>query len=315
MRRRSLLTAATTALALGLGLVAAPATATPAHLPTVLAPAAADQFPEGVAWDPSRRALLTGSFATPARITATGRDGTARTVVSDPGLPGFVGIKVDARRHRIVAAYGNPATPGPSGVAMYDLATGRRIRLVDLSGPSGGAVNDLALDPRGTAYVTDAQAGAVYRVEPDGHASILVSDPRLLPAIGANGIVWHPGGYLVVVNYTTGLLYRIDPRHRRLAEVRTPAPLVGGDGMALRPDGTLIVVTNALAGLAGSRAAVHELALRAGGRVAVPLRDRAWPDPAPTTVAVTPSGAYVLDGRLDRFLAGGHAADFVLRRI
>jgi hypothetical protein len=39
----------------------------------------------------------------------------------------------------------------------------------------------------------------------------------------------------------------------------------------------------------------------------------AWPDPAPTTVAVTPSGAHVLDGRLDRFLAGTPAADLVLR--
>jgi sugar lactone lactonase YvrE len=292
----------------GLGLVAAPAAVSAAHLPAVLKPAAANQFPEGVAWDPSRRELLTGSFTTPARITATGRDGVARTVVSDPELPGFAGMKVDVRRHRILAVFGNPATPGASGVASYDLATGHRIRLVDLS---GGAPNDLALDPRGTAYVTDARLGAAYRVDPAGHVSTLVRDPRLLPAIGANGIVWHPDGFLVLVNYTTGRLFRLDPRHPRLTGLHAPA-LVGGDGLALRPDGTLIVVTNALAGLPGSRAAVHELVLR--GRFAVPLRTRAWPDPAPTTVAVTPSGAYVLDGRLDRFLTGAPAADFVLRR-
>jgi DNA-binding beta-propeller fold protein YncE len=235
----------------------------------------------------------------------------ARTVVSDPELPGFAGLKVDVRRHRILAVYGNPATPGASGVASYDLATGHRTRLIDLS---GGAPNDLALDPRGTAYVTDAQLGAVYRVDPAGRVSTLVRDPRLLPAIGANGIVWHPGGFLVLVNYTTGRLFRLDPRHpgpSRLTELHAP-PLVGGDGLALRPDGTLIVVTNALAGLPGSRAAVHELLLL--GRFAVPLRTRTWPDPAPTTVAITPSGAYVLDGRLDKFLTGAPAADFVLRR-
>ena len=299
--------------ALALGLVAAPVPAAAASsstsLPDVLRPVASNLFPEGVAWDPSRHALLVGSFATPARISAVGADGVARTVVSDPSLPGFAGLKVDARRHRIVAVYGNPATPGPSGVAMYDLATGRRTHLVDLS---GGAVNDLTLDPRGTAYVTDAQAGAVYRVDPAGHATTLVRDPRLLPPIGANGIVWHPRGFLVVVNYSTGRLFRLDPRHPALTEIHAPA-LVGGDGLALRPDGTLIVVTNALAGLAGSRPAVHELALL--GHIAVPLRTRAWPDPAPTTVAVTPSGAYVLDGRLDHFLAGTPATDFVLRRL
>jgi sugar lactone lactonase YvrE len=298
--------------ALALGLLAAPVPATATPLPDVLRPAADNLFPEGVAWDPSRHALLVGSFTTPARISAVGRDGVARTIVSDPGLPGFAGLKVDLRRHRILAVYGNPAAPGPSGVAVYDLATGHRRALVDLR---GGAVNDLALDPGGTAYVTDAQAGAVYRVDPAGHASTLVSDPRLLPAIGANGIIWHPGGFLVVVNYTTGRLFRIDPRHPALTEVRMPAPLVGGDGLALRPDGTLLVVTNALAALPGSRPAIHELALLGGGRIAVPLRDEAWPDPAPTTAAVTPFGTYVLDGRLDRFLAGTPATDLVLRRV
>lgn len=296
--------------ALALGLIAAPVPASATSFPDVVRAAADNLFPEGVAWDPSRHALLVGSFTTPARISAVGRDGVARTVVSDPTLPGFAGLKVDARRHRILAVFGNPATPGPSGVASYDLATGHRTGLVDL----GGAVNDLALDPRGVAYVTDAQLGAVYRVDPAGHASTLVRDPRLLPAIGANGIVWHSGGFLVVINYTTGRLFRIDPRHPRLTEVRAPA-LVGGDGLALRPDGTLIVATNALAALPGSRPAIHELALLGGGRFAVSLRDEAWPDPAPTTVAVTPFGAYVLDGRLDHFLAGTPATDLVLRRI
>ena len=139
----------------------------------------------------------------------------------------------------------------------------------------------------------------------------LVSDPRLGPAIGANGIVWHPGGYLVVANYTTGRLYRL--AHGRLTELRLAEPLIGADGLALRPDGTLVVVTNQLAGLAGSGPAVHELALV--GRAAVPLSTRHWPDAAPTTAAVTPHGTYVVDGRLDVFLAGGSAPDFVLRRL
>jgi sugar lactone lactonase YvrE len=305
MRLRSLLVAT----ALGLGLLAAPAQAA-TGLPAVLTPAAVDQFPEGVAWDPSRQALLTGSLTTPARITATGRDGVTRTVVTEPAVPGFLGLKVDAARHRIVAVYGNPKVPGPTGLAVYDLDTGVRERLVDLSGGER-SVNDVALDPRGVAYVTDAGAGAVYRVDPAGHVSTLVSDPRLGPAIGANGIVWHPGGYLVVANYTTGRLYRL--ANGRLTEVWTPEPLVGADGMALRPDGTLVVVTNVLAGLPGSVVAVHELVLV--GRVAVPLRTRAWPDAAPTTAAVTPYGTYVVDGHLDRFLADGSASDFVLRRL
>ncbi len=230
--------------------------------------------------------------------------------MSDPDLPGFVGMKVDAARRRIVAVYGNPNVPGVTGLAVYDLVTGARERLVDLSGGANSA-NDVALDPAGNAYVTDAGAGAVYRVDRAGHVSTLVSDPRLGPAIGANGIVWHPGGYLLVGNYTTGHLYRV--ARGRLTEVWLPRPLVGADGIALRPDGTLVVVTNRLAGLPGSAPAVHELVLV--GRFAVPLRTTTWPDPAPTTAAVTPYGTYVVDGRLDAFLAGGSADGFVLRRV
>ena len=295
----------TAALVAGLVGAAPAAGATTRGLPPVLSPAAENQFPEGVAWDPSRQSLLAGSLTRPALVTAVGRDGVNRTVVSDPELPGFIGLKVDAARQRIVAVYGNP-----NGLAVYDLVTGAREQLVDLAGGAGSA-NDVALDPAGNAYVTDAGSGAVYRVDLAGHVSTLVRDPRLGPAIGANGIVWHPGGYLLVGNYTTGHLYRVE--RGRLTEVWLPRPLVGADGMALRPDGTLVVVTNRLAGLPGSAPAVHVLALV--GRVAVPLSTTAWPDPAPTTAAVTPYGTYVVDGRLDAFLAGGSSGGFVLRRL
>jgi sugar lactone lactonase YvrE len=304
--RSLLITAAVVA-----GLVAAPAAgaATTRGLPPVMTPAATNLFPEGVAWDPTRQSLLVGSLSQPATISAVGRDGVARPIVTDPSQTGFVGLKVDAHRGRIVAAIGNPFAPGPSFLAVYDLRTGTRERLVDLSG-EGHAVNDVALDPSGNAYVTDTAAGAVYKVDVTGHVTTLVSDPRLTPAPGANGIVWHPGGYLVVTNYTTGRLYRLSRGH--LTELRGPS-LVGADGMVLRPDGTLVVVTNRLNSLPGSVVAVHELAL-VGNRL-VPLRTTPWPDASPTTAAVTPYGTYVVDGHLDAWSTGGTASDFILRRL
>jgi sugar lactone lactonase YvrE len=297
--------------ALVAGLVAAPAAgATTTHgLPPVMTPTATNLFPEGVAWDPTRQALLVGSQTHPATISAVGRDGVARPVVTDPEMFGYVGLKVDPHRGRILAAIGNPFAPGLSFLAVYDLRTGARKQLVNLSG-EGHAVNDLALDPAGAAYVTDTAAGAVYKVDVAGQVTTLVSDPRLTPAPGVNGIVWHPGGYLVLGNYTTGKLYRLSRGH--LTELQAPS-LVGADGLALRPNGTLVVVTNRLAALPGSVVAVHELALV--GNSAIPLRTTPWPDAAPTTAAVTPYGTYVVDGHLDTWIAGGTASDFVLRRL
>jgi sugar lactone lactonase YvrE len=293
------------------GLVGTPAgaSATTHGLPPVLTPAAENQFPEGVAWDPTRSALLVGSIAQPAVISAVGRDGVARTVVSDPDLLGFVGMKVDVKRGRILAVNGSPFLPGPSFLGIYNLKTGARERLVDLSG-EGHATNDVITDPAGNAYVTDTGVGAVYKVDLAGHVTTLVKDPRLTPSPGVNGIVWHPGGYLVIGNYSTGKLYRLSRGH--LTEIQAP-PLVGADGLVLRRDGTLVVVTNRLSGLPGSAPAVHELALI--GNRAVPLRTTPWPDAAPTTATETPFGTYVVDGHIDVFIAGGTTTDFVLRRL
>lgn len=307
MLRSVLITAALVAGLVGV----APASATTRGLPPVLTVAAENLFPEGVTWDPTRKSLLVGSLHQPMLISAIGRDGVARTVVSDPDLLFVAGLEVDVARNRILAATGNPTTPGPSALAIYDLRTGEREQLVDLSG-AGHAVNDLAVDPAGNAYVTDTNAGAVYKVTPAGQVTTVSTDPRLGPSVGANGIVWHPDGYLVVGNYSTGKLLRLRP-NGHLTELRLATPLVGADGLVLRRNGTLVVVTNDLLGLPGSTVAVHELALV--GNAAVPLRTTPWPDPAPTTATETPYGVYVVDGRIDVALTGGTATDFVLRRL
>lgn len=318
MRRRSLLIAA--AVAVG-SVGTASAQTEPRGLPGVLRPAAANLFPEGVAWDPSRRAFLVGSFANPAApvptISAVGRDGVARTIVRDPEVRGFFGLKVDERRGRIVAVAGNPAGAERFGLAVYDLRTGVREQLITLSGEPVGAqsVNDVAIGPDGTAYVTDPFGGAIHAVDTGGRVTTTARDPRLAgDGFGVNGIVWHPRGYLLTVVYSVGTLYRVSLKGE-VSEVRTPEPLTGGDGLALRPDGRLIVVTNTMGG--NGTNAVREFRLVADARFAVPVREvEPWPDPSPTTAAVTPHGAYVLDGGLDTFFTpGGTTADFTLRRI
>ncbi|GAB3433222.1 hypothetical protein [Actinophytocola sediminis] len=311
---RPLLALLTAALLTGLAVPAKAAPAGSGGLPDLLRPAVANLFPEGVAYDPSRRALLVGSVGTvaggrPAVISAVGRDDVARPVVSDAEIPTFLGLKVDAVHHRIVAVYGSQDPAVSGGLAVYDLRTGARLSKTELP----GAPNDVTVDRHGTAYVSDTN-GAIHRVTLAGTASTVISDPRLGPTLGANGIAWHPRGYLLVAHYQTGQLFRVDgiDNTASLRELRLAEPLIGADGIALRPNGTLVVVTNSLLPQPGARVAVHELVV--GDRYARPFRVTDWPDPAPTTVAVTPFGDYVLDGHFDVLLAGGTASDFVLRR-
>jgi hypothetical protein len=256
-----------------------------------------------------------------------GRDGVPHPFGVAPGVSTF-GLHVDAVRNRVLVTYadiGNGERTSDatlykqSGVAIYNLRTGRLERRVDLNtprlNPAGGrhGVNDLAIDAVGNAYVTDPAGDAIYRITPRGAASVLVRDERLRSdTIGANGIVWHPGGYLLVVRYDVGTLFRISLRGE-LSTTGLTSALVGGDGLALARDGRLIAITNKLGAAGVERATV--LSSRDNYRTAQVRSVEPWPVSGPTTAAITPFGTYVLSGRIDVLIAGGWSDQFTIRRM
>jgi sugar lactone lactonase YvrE len=301
-------------------------TAEAAGLPRLISGNTASQHPEGVAWDPTRQTFLVSSMRE-GGISVVDRRGdraSTRPLVTEPRMVSTFGVHVDAARGRVLTTYADlgvaaRSTPETvythSGLGIFDLATGATRHLVDLAiGAGRHGANDLALDWAGNAYVSDPASDRIYRVTPEGQASVLIQDPRLgSPSIGLNGIVWHPAGFLLAVRYDTGALLRIPLRDpSRITEVRLDRPLIGGDGMALRPDGTLVVVTNKL-GAPGQDA----VTLLNGGlwfSEAREVRRETWPVEAPTTVAVTPHGSYAVSGRLPELLGGSISDEFDLRR-
>ncbi|WP_063835282.1 SMP-30/gluconolactonase/LRE family protein [Streptomyces sp. NRRL S-118] len=310
-----------------------PASATPAAAPvprqiTGYAPAL---HPEGIAWDPTRRAFLVSSVRH-GTVSVVRPDGRTTALVSDPRVVSTYGLHVDAVRGRILVAYADlgvaeRSEPGTvhrvGGLGVYDLRTGRPLHLVDLTRLSPGqerfAVNDVAVGADGTAYVSDVTGDAIYRVDRRGRASVLVRDAALTDGhgTGVNGLVVHPDGHLLAVNYGDGRLFRVPLRDPgRFTEVALPAPLHGGDGLALRPDGALVAVTNDLANPRGTDA-VHVLRSRDRWRSAAAVVSRPWPVRGPSTAAHTPYGVHVLSGRLEIVFGpdGRTADDFVVRRL
>jgi sugar lactone lactonase YvrE len=155
-----------------------------------------------------------------------------------------VGLAYDAR-HNLLWAAG-----GPSGqVRAYDADTGALVRTYTVPAPTG-FLNDVTVTESGV-YVTDSniQQLVVVPFGPDGSlpdtATTLpiTGDFVYGPGFNANGIV-NSRGYLLVVQSSTGFLFRVDPATGESVQVDTGGTnLTNGDGMELRGS-TLYVVRN-----------------------------------------------------------------------
>jgi len=213
-------------------------------------------YPEGIAYAPSLNKFVVTSL-TKGKVGTVDVNGTYADLFTDPQLISTQGVKVyNGKVYVCNAAQGiaekttAAATMKTAGLFVYDLSTNQITRRTDLAALLPNAshlANDVAIDAQGVAYVTDSFSPVVYRVATDGTPSILVNNPVLgVPAgqFGLNGIVAHPGNYLIVVVASTGKLYKIDlANSNAITEVTGFAPVTGGDGMVLIND-DLYVVNN-----------------------------------------------------------------------
>lgn len=204
-------------------------------------------YPEGVEWDGARFLVSSAARGT---VTAVHDDGSLEEFAAADGFTSSLGLHLDAARGRLLvagadfAAVGDPQVAGEAKLAIHDLSTGRRLHLVDLGTlrPRGRHLaNDVAVDPDGNAYVTDSLSPLIYKVTPDGRASVLVEDARLTgEGIGLNGIEYLPSGHLLVSLASARTLYRVPlDAPQQPAEVRLSEP-VAADGLLLLPDGAVV---------------------------------------------------------------------------
>jgi hypothetical protein len=239
--------------------------------------------------------IYSGSRANGAIYAANLRTGEGAILV--PGQAGrvAVGLSFDSRTNYIFVA------GGPTGKAyVYDADTGALVQEYTLTAP-GAFVNDVIVT-HDAAYFTQSALAEYYRV-PLGPGGQLAppGDVETIPLSGewqqvagfnANGIEATPNGkWLIVVNSTTGALYRVEP----LTGVATRINLGGasvsaGDGLLLRGH-TLYVVRNQF-----NQIAIVELAPDLGsgqviGAISNPNFD------IPTTIAAFGNALYAVNAR------------------
>jgi len=176
---------------------------------------------------------------------------------ADSGLRSTYGMKIHPDGKRLFvcvsdANYSKFSTPDTKMKLMrlisVDLATGKRLADIDLSGLKAGPhfANDLTFDKNNNIYITDSYADAIYKVDAQGKASLFSASPLFkTDGIGINGIVYHPDGFLLVDNTGTGALYKVDLANpENVQQIKSNQFFIGADGLLLSDTNSLTVVVN-----------------------------------------------------------------------
>ncbi len=210
-------------------------------------------YPEGITYSPQLGQFLVSSL-TQGKVGAIDKNGYYTDFVSDPQLIGSVGMKV--RNGKLYVCNGDQGVSVKStaqtpfmtaGLFVFDIATKQVERRIDLAALLPGQrhfANDIAFDAAGNTYVTDSFSPVIYKVTPDGTASVFITNPLFSSStFGLNGIVFHPSGYLIVAQTGAAKLYRIDLQNTNTISEITGTGPIAGDGMVLLGN-DLYAVTN-----------------------------------------------------------------------
>jgi sugar lactone lactonase YvrE len=106
--------------------------------------------------------------------------------------------------------------------------------------------NDIELDANGNIYISDSgdwegRGGAIYRITQDGKVSTVLTDEEAWQLISPNGLLMDGDDAMLVLDWTTGNLHRLELRTRFFEKVN--GKFGAGDGLAWDPQGRLYVAS------------------------------------------------------------------------
>jgi sugar lactone lactonase YvrE len=217
---------------------------------------APEAYPEGIAFCPKNDTYYVSS-ARLGTIGAVSPDGKYKAFFQSPELKSSYGLKIHPDQKRLFACVGDanyskftsPDTKKKMArLVAIDLKSGKKVLDVDLSAlvPGNHFPNDLTFDKKGNAYITDSFANVIYKISPDGKASVFAKSALFkTEGVGLNGIAWHSGNFLLVASSGTGSVFKVDIANpTNVQRVELPQFFMNADGLLLTSPQVLTLVQN-----------------------------------------------------------------------
>lgn len=282
-------------------------------------------YPEGLEYNSKNNKFIVGSFREGA-VYEVAEDGSYRQLIKDQRLKSVVGIRVDAKSNRLFIANSDigasikTSEQGPMKLAalgIYDLTSGEKLNFVDLGSlrPQGKHLaNAIAVDPAGNAYVTDSFSPIIYKVDPQGKASVFLENDRFRgEGINLNGIAYHPDGYFIVAKKGEGVLFKIPlAAPETFSEIKLPKKLTGADGLILADNNELVVISNIASGVISNTA--FSLKTSDGWKTAKITDQYQFDNVYPTTGILKNGNIYVVHSNLNELMRAPKAQKAQLRK-
>ena len=243
--------------------------------------------------------IFAGSLADGSIYQANLRTGEGDILVEGQDGLIAVGLGYDKRSNNLFVAGGSGGD-----ARVYDAASGELLMTYQLATPGATFINDVFVT-RQAAYFTDSFNPFFYRVPL--HANGRLPDPADVEEIAlGDDFVFIPGGFnangieasadgrtLIIVNSSTGTLYRVDPNSGEAMPIDLDGDVVtSGDGL-VRQGHTLYVVRNFL-----NQVAVVELSNDISSGVIVDTITNASFH-IPTTADIFGTHLYAVNARFD----------------
>jgi gluconolactonase len=108
--------------------------------------------------------------------------------------------------------------------------------------------NDLEIDAAGNLYISDSgdwegRGGAIYRIGQDKKIAVVLTDEDDWRLVSPNGLLMDGPNKLLVVDYTTGILFRVDLRGDSKTMERLAPGFGSADGLVRDSKGRLLITS------------------------------------------------------------------------